>query len=193
MASLSAFPMTSSLKVVPKQLLIAASQGDGVWFMNGFHTHYSLQYCTRRWCQLGDSTPNGLPLSKHLYPWTIDGCNSMTGSARSRRARCGSSMRVRLILSRHAALCGIRTTLRMPDAQSSTRLRRASRNLLNTKGRPISGAIVHGSVPQSGIWQSAQSPDTTCGSRADGSAPGMHNPPPFIQANESQSVSGDSR
>ena len=37
-------------------------------------------------------------------------------------------------------------------AQSSTRLRRASRNLLSTKGMPISGAIVHGSAPQSGIW-----------------------------------------
>ncbi len=41
-ASLSAFPMTSSLEVVPKQLQIVASQGDGVWFMSSFHKHYSL-------------------------------------------------------------------------------------------------------------------------------------------------------
>ena len=41
-AALSAFPMTSSLEVVPKQLLIAPSQGDGVWFMTGYQKHYAL-------------------------------------------------------------------------------------------------------------------------------------------------------
>ncbi len=41
-ASMSAFPLTSSLEVVPNQLLVTTSQGDGVWFLAGYQKHYAL-------------------------------------------------------------------------------------------------------------------------------------------------------